>query len=608
MSKPGRPPIRPPLPPAPSRDERDDFWDNDAPVSGGGLNEVERAISILDGRHPDHARLQRETLEASRKKRAALEVENTKERRRAVRRAAIAVVTVAVLGSAGWLAYATYKQRAKLEGMLDKPAAPFISMGFAAYPPPRYGPQDRVEASIDTPSCVIAVGASAFGDAVIDVQRDGEKSQGKGSIGWCSCGPEHVKVQVTSGTEGQRSVRLLHMDAHAFGGTYVFSFANARPSTLLEGPCAEEHLDGWLTEKHYPVAAMPPEWLAATPIRKKLRDAGFRPLAIAGAALPFVVAEPAPQSCVLALPSDPDDILSLRIDGGTRVLSKVKGPLAWCDAHASAATVWREGKGEIAVISVPARRIGGVLGLREVALRAGLGKLAVWLKSEDLGWDAAEAARASGISEPVVVDYLAAKHDAVRDARVVSVSATEGAVVAPDTGSDLVFASCSPPLDAKTRALQMFCVQASPQRWRDTGTKGSAGGAESALPFWMSNLAKAHDPDAVRTEAELFAFARRVATEGFGPTVLEAVIERPAGAEVLGRAGEDAIIAVGIEAQPPFVFTYSDGPTWTLGGEPRVIALEAGKHVVLTPTPTPSAPKEARRTIVFRRATTATSP
>jgi hypothetical protein len=598
-------PLRPAPPPPPSRDERDDFWDS-APVSGGGLGEVERAISILDGRHPDHARLQRETLEASKKKRAALDVESRKDRRRVFRRALVNIITVVAVGTGGWFVYTTYKQRTMLESILDKPAAPFATMGFVAFPAAHWGRQDNVEASVDTPSCIIAIGASTAGEAVLDVRRDGETIRAKGSVGWCTCGPERVRAEVTSGVEGQRSVRLLHMDAHAFGGTYVFAFAKARPITLLEGPCADEHLDGWLTEKHYPAAAMSATWLDETPLRKKLRAAGFRPLAIAGANLPFVVAEPSPQSCVLAIPSDPEDVLSLRVDGGTRVLTKVKGPLAWCDAHASANTVWREGRGELAVISVPARRIGGVLGLREVAARAGLGNLTVWLKNEDLGWDAAEAARASGISEPIVVDYFAAKHEAVKDARVVSVSATEGAVVAPDTGLDLVFETCSPPL---RHGLQMFCVQASPQRWRATTTKGSAGGAEAAIPFWMSMLAKAHEPDAVRTEAELFAFARRVATEGFGPTVLEAVIEQPGGAEVLGRAGEDAIIAVGIEAQPPFAFTYSDGPAWALGGEPRIVDLAAGKHVVLLPTPTPSAPKEARRTIVFRRATpTPTSP
>lgn len=575
-------------------------------MSEGGLGEVERAISILDGRHPDHARLQRETLQASRNRQAALDLESKKERGRLIRRTLVTAVTLAAVGSGGWFGYTTYKRRTMLEAMLDDPSAPYKMMGFAAFPAAQWGRQDLAEASVDTPSCIIAIGASAGGEAVLEVRRDGERLQTKGSIGWCGCGPEHVTAEVTSGVEGQRAVRLLHMDAHAFGGAYVFAFAKARPSTLLEGPCADEHLDGWLTEKHYPLTAMGAAWLEATPVRKKLRAAGFRPLAIAGASLPFVVAEPPPQSCVVAIPSDPDDVLALRIDGGTRVLTKVKGPLAWCDAHASATTVWREGKGEIAVISVPARRIGGVLGLREVATRAGLGDLAVWLKSEDLGWDAAEAARASGISEPVVVDYLAAKHDAVNDARVVSVSASAGAAIAPDSGSDLVFETCSPPLG---HALQMFCVQASPQRWRDTTAKGNAGGAESALPFWMSMLAKAHDPDAVRTEAQLFAFARRVAAEGFGPTVLEAVIEQPTGAEVLGRAGEDAIIAVGIEAVPPFAFTYSDGPAWTLSGEPRIVELAAGKHVSLTATPTPTAPKEARRTIVFRRPTpTPTSP
>ena len=291
-------PLRPAPPPAPSRGERDDFWES-APGSGGGLGEVERAISILDGRHPDHARLQRETLQASKEKRAALDVESRKERRRLVRRALVNVVTVAAVGAGGWLGYTTYKQRTMLEAILDKPSAPFRAMGFAAFAAAHWGRQDVVEASVDAPSCIIAIGASTAGEAVLDVRRDGESIQAKGSVGWCSCGPERVRAEVTSGAEGQRSVRLLHMDAHAFGGTYVFAFAKARPSTLLDGPCADEHLDGWLTEKHYPVTAMSAAWLEATPVRKRLRAAGFGPLAIAGVNLPFVVAEPPPQSCVV---------------------------------------------------------------------------------------------------------------------------------------------------------------------------------------------------------------------------------------------------------------------------------------------------------------------
>ena len=71
---------------------------------------------------------------------------------------------------------------------------------------------------------------------------------------------------------------------------------------------------------------------------------------------------------------------------------------------------------------------------------------------------------------------------------------------------------------------------------------------------------------------------------------------------VVGRAGEDAIVAVGLGPKPPWAFPYSDAVPWDLGDEPRVVALQPGLAVKLTSTPPPNAPIEKRRTIVFRHA------
>ena len=101
---------------------------------------------------------------------------------------------------------------------------------------------------------------------------------------------------------------------------------------------------------------------------------------------------------------------------------------------------------------------------------------------------------------------------------------------------------------------------------------------------------------------ELLALARRLVREGFEPTVLEGVTELRDGVRVVGRAGEDAVVAIGLGPKPPWVFPYTDGVPWDLGDAPRVVAAAAGAAVKLTSSPPPDAPLEKRRTVVFRHA------
>jgi hypothetical protein len=84
--------------------------------------------------------------------------------------------------------------------------------------------------------------------------------------------------------------------------------------------------------------------------------------------------------------------------------------------------------------------------------------------------------------------------------------------------------------------------------------------------------------------------------------VLEGVTELADGVRVTGRAGEDAVVAVGIVPKPPWVFPYTDAVPWDLGDAPRVVELRPGATVKLISSPPPNAPLDKRRTIVFRRA------
>jgi hypothetical protein len=145
------------------------------------------------------------------------------------------------------------------------------------------------------------------------------------------------------------------------------------------------------------------------------------------------------------------------------------------------------------------------------------------------------------------------------------------------------------------------CAVAAPVSWWRK-TDAPAAFAQAPLPFWLSLLDSHHEPDAIARIPELLALARRLLHAGFEPTVLEGVTELNEGVRVVGRAGEDQVVAVGLGPKPPWVFPYTDGLAWDLGDPPRIVALQPGLAVKLASSPPPNAPLEKRRTIVFRHA------
>ena len=90
------------------------------------------------------------------------------------------------------------------------------------------------------------------------------------------------------------------------------------------------------------------------------------------------------------------------------------------------------------------------------------------------------------------------------------------------------------------------------QKWRSPRKRRDAVGglARSKLPFWLYTMHGVKDPAALEGIVELLALARSLGRDGFTPTTLEALIEQPNRVEVLGRTGEDAVVAVGVGAQP----------------------------------------------------------
>jgi len=67
------------------------------------LDEVERALSVLDGRHPDFVRAQRETREAARIREQTLRAERARAWRKRAKRTLVSLVVLGAMGAMGWL-------------------------------------------------------------------------------------------------------------------------------------------------------------------------------------------------------------------------------------------------------------------------------------------------------------------------------------------------------------------------------------------------------------------------------------------------------------------------------------------------------------------------
>jgi hypothetical protein len=559
-----------------------------------GLDEVERALSVLDGRHPEHRRAQRETIAAAEERRKTAEHEAKAARKRARRTGvllaagAIAAVTVAAI------VVGLVRRSSKIAEALTSASAPWEARGFGVVASSGFWSGPKIDAMVDA-GCIVVVGTS---DAAIVVERGASRGEGRGSIGWCACERERVVATTTLAPGALGGVRVLRVEADAVGGAKLFASHEPHPQTMVPGgaECAEASFDAWIAT-HAPVAPASDRIEGA---RASLASEGFRAVAsgIAGAA--FVVFALPDATCAIAESTANEDAIALRTTGGARVVAS-RGAIGWCGAHGATYSVWRDGGGDVRIIAAPSSRVGGVLGLREAAARAGIASLATWTRSDDHAADAADTLRASALPNVAVSPDATAPATGAQDKRIVALVREPGAVVeiTPPAGG---YHLCLPPLDADvTHAL---CIESSPHAWRaKDGTK--VGLAYAPLPFWLAPFATIHEPDALSGVLALLGVARRLGASAFAPTILGNATETPKGVDVLGRAGEDAIVAVGIQPKAPWLLAYTNGPRWDLAGEPLVLPLKPFEHASLSLAPAPSMPKEARRTVVFRHATNA---
>lgn len=571
-----------PLPPKPK----------DTPAD---LAEVERAVSVLQGRHPEHERARREDEEARARRAARIDraatAESNAERSRYVRLGAIAFPLVLLVGFLGMLGRREWLRRANV----DRVTEPLRALGFTTVERSSPSATGRLEATVE-PGCVVAISTEV---APIEITRAGTKTEGAGPRLFCTCVSERIGLSSVVPSGG--GLALMRIDAASIGGSRAFPFAPLEPGSTLGGDdaCSEASLDAWIDAKRYPSASTDGTWLGASADRAPLAAAGFRQAAKAEPSAPFVVVEVPKDSCLVATSSVPSDRLGLRLTGGKRPIAGAPGAFARCAQAERTVVVSHDGTGELVVLIAPARGVGGMQGVVELTRESGitLGKRNI--PAADLAWDAKLILLASQIPEQTITTAAAPDVPDDNDARVAAVSFETPNALTPETPSE-TFSYCEPPLDAAMR--EATCVFSGPQKWRTEGGAQNVGGvARAKLPFWLFAMRKANDPTALAGMTELLTLARRLGRQGFTPTTLEALTELPAGVEVLGRTGEDAVVVVGVAPSPPWVYPLTDGPDWALDGEPRIVPVAPLERVILKASIRRLPPKASRSTVVFRR-------
>jgi hypothetical protein len=560
------------------------------------LAEVERALSILQGRHPEAVRAERETQHALASRKAEAEARaksaGAEEKRRWIVRAIAGTLLAGVAIVLG-TQYSSHAARGKAVEVALAPAlAPYLSRGFTRHSSSRFA-EEKVELDATEPTCFVAFASESPGDGALNVERPSGALAGSHSIAWCSCGAEHATVRLRDPVAG--GLAVLRVGAPEVGGDHGLFFLDPRPEVVAPGDeCSHESLDAWI-DKGAVVRAK--DDAAPEELRIALARAGFAVVGSAIPSWPFAVVPAAADACALAWSTAPDDRLSLRLPGGERPVVDVKGPLAFCVSRAESLSVWRKGSGEVVVERVAASRLGGTHGVREAATRLGFPAVGAWVSDDDLGWDAISMLRASGIAPPEIT--VSTNGRATTHARLLALSIA-GAMVRADAPQSATYL-CEPPLSGTSRSA--VCVQSAPLPWQVVGGVGKAGIAEATLPFWMQAFAGTTDPAALPVQLSLVKLGRRLGGEGFEATTLEGVTEADGGAIVMGRAGDDAIVAVQLTREPPWASPCGTEDAWALDGDPAVVSLAAGAQVKLSCLPRVTGPRD-RRTVVFRHLAT----
>ena len=472
------------------------------PKSAIGLTEVERAISVLDGRHPEHEKIRRQNLrEAAEQRRGQLEVElGRNARARMLRTLALAAVGVA-LAIGGWFAWKMAVRTRSLQAALAVTEAPWLGRGFP-----------RVDSNELTAKRTLE---ADFSRRELLRRRDhrrrdppgqhGERVARRAGARWrgASCPAGHATIDAPAPGDG---LTLLRID----GSGAPEARSPGRGSTSRPAPGATKGaasvpdalLDRWLATQHAPAA--PKRRGLAAPARAAFDSAGLRVIATVEPAHPFGIVEAPAGACTIAV-SKSGETLSLRPPGGQWRIAQAHGALAWCSATAETLTVWREGAAPVAVLSAPAVRLGGLLGARASARATPAcrspRKRPGW-RARTSPWDADALLRASGLTDMRLVATRRGPGASGRSRRRAVHLATGASVISEPEG---VVIACDPPLASSAR--ETVCAHSAPVSWfnKKDALAGAARGSLALLDVAAPGSARARrgrpHPRAARARA-----------------------------------------------------------------------------------------------------------
>ncbi|HEY8073674.1 MAG TPA: hypothetical protein VIF62_06190 [Labilithrix sp.] len=562
------------------------------------LAEVERALSVLKGRHPEHERVQREEAMRSARLRADREanaaVAQSASRKKIAKYGAIGVVVLAALV----VIVLSLRREIVRRGHVEQSSDAYRAAGFVVAETSSRSSAGKLE-STEEPGCFVVASTD---DAPIHVDFAGKKVEGNAPVLFCTC--QKDKIAASSEVTDNGGLTLLRIDAATIGGSRAFAFAPFKAGAIgrFDEGCDDAALDAWIAAKKFPPPIADESWLTATPARAPLA-AVAKVLATFDVPAPFAIVDVPKETCLLVTSSNAFDKIALRQTGGTIAVSATGG-LVWCASAEWSPLVQRDGDGKVAVIAVPAQSVGGTLGMRDLVAKAALVVSSISVAPADHGWNARQLLLAMAVPESLI--KTSALPDIAKDpeARMAALSFGTPNAIAPESAAD-TFSYCEPPIVDTTR--ETVCLFSGEPTLRPSSAEAVGAAASAKLPFWLFGLQGANDPVALRQAALLAALARRLKHENFEPTTIEAMTELPNGVEILGRVGEDAVVAASVMPGEPWIVPLTDGPAWPLDGVPRVVPIQPLHKITLTMALEDwkirkLPPKDKRRTVVFRRA------
>ena len=561
------------------------------------LIEIERASAVLHQRDPAQAErvvqaLRARQAETAQREEAAARIQQAAVRKRRIRRLRLLIVgatvaAVAVLAVPLTLAIMKEARRAdNLRKDLTAAVRPASKLGFIEAKDWLDVPSPGVvfEVPRNTCSALMGVGEGVTKPLRIRVERKGiDPIEVDGGIVWCSCDKEEAKAIFVSPPDKRVALRWLTSPMGTVGGIEVLMAEAIRGfSVTTDEPafgCADAAFGTWSSGgRHGALAALDEaaKQKAAGPTAEGIAAIGM----FDGANFFGVVASKRGY-CYLALQGEQATQITLRTEQGRRVVERSEAAIGWCSYKTEHAySLWRDkvGGASLLVFEVQAERVGGLTGLREVAARQGAKKMESLLESEDLTADATATLIASGVGQSSIAPADTTGLPGRANSTAVAFARFDSGSFLPDVAPSVPVA-CSPEPKPNIPLQTYVCVQARPQRWRSEGASDTQGAAEGRVPFWLSLLAGQSDLSALKAQAELLAFGRRMSLMGFEPTTTDGVKDSAFGGEVLGRPDKTEAVALGLVRRRPWVYALSDGAAWKLDGALQVMKIPMGKSV-----------------------------